>query len=72
LLTIALVIPTDEIPAAAMAYVKGATAVTYGTFGATIAGLNAFGQQLAMASRTVDTNSTVHSPSHRVPTSPDG
>lgn len=48
LLTIAVFIPTSEVPGEVLPYVKAGTAVTYGTFGAIIAGLNAFGQQFAM------------------------
>ena len=48
LLTISLFIDTSQTPDGALPYVKAGTAVTYGTFGAIIASLNAFGQQLAM------------------------
>lgn len=48
LLTITIFIDTQGIPAEALPYVKSGTAVTYGTFGAIIASLNSFGQQLAM------------------------
>lgn len=48
LLTITVFIGQVSIPAAAMPYVKAGTAVTYGTFGAIVASLNSFGQQLSM------------------------
>ena len=47
LLTITVFVDTTAIPAEAMPYVKAGTAVSYGIFGAIIACLNAFGQQLA-------------------------
>ncbi len=47
LLTVTVFIDTASIPAEALPYVKAATAVGYGIFGAIIACLNAFGQQLA-------------------------
>jgi ABC-2 type transport system permease protein len=48
LLTITVFVDTQSIPADVLPYVKSGTAVTYGTFGAIIASLNSFGQQLAM------------------------
>lgn len=48
LLTITIFMDTSEIPEGAIPYVKSGTAITYGTFGAIIAALNSFGQQLAM------------------------
>jgi ABC-2 type transport system permease protein len=47
LLTITVFIDTSAIPGAALPYVKAGTAVGYGMFGAIIASLNSFGQQLA-------------------------
>ena len=48
LLTITVFVDQQSIPAEILPYVKAGTAVTYGTFGAIIASLNSFGQQLAM------------------------
>ena len=48
LLTITVFVDQADLPAQAMPYVKAGTAVTYGTFGAIIASLNSFGQQLSM------------------------
>ena len=47
LLTITVFVPTDQIPADIKPMVFGATAISYGTFGAVIACLNSFGGQLA-------------------------
>lgn len=47
LLTITVFVDTSEIPGAILPYVKAGTAVGYGMFGAIVACLNAFGQQLA-------------------------
>lgn len=47
LLTITVFVDTTEIPSTVLPYVKAATAVGYGMFGAIVACLNAFGQQLA-------------------------
>lgn len=47
LLTIAVFVPVEEIPADVQPTVFAATAISYGTFGAVIACLNSFGQQLA-------------------------
>lgn len=47
LLTITVFVDTSTIPDAVLPYVKAGTAVSYGMFGAIIASLNAFGQQLA-------------------------
>ena len=47
LLTVTVFVDTASIPADALPYVKAGTAVSYGIFGAIIACLNAFGQQLA-------------------------
>jgi ABC-2 type transport system permease protein len=46
-LTIELFIDFSTIPAAAEGLVKGQTAVSYGMFGAIVASLNSFGEQLA-------------------------
>ena len=48
LLTITVFVDTSAVPADAVPYVKAGTAVSYGMFGAIIASLNAFGQQLAV------------------------
>ncbi|MFB6189063.1 MAG: ABC transporter permease [Halapricum sp.] len=47
LLTIAVFVPTEKIPADVLPVVKASTAISYGTFGAVVACLNSFGQQLA-------------------------
>jgi ABC-2 type transport system permease protein len=47
LLTITVFIDTTEVPGEVLPYVKAGTAVSYGMFGAIIASLNSFGQQLA-------------------------
>jgi ABC-2 type transport system permease protein len=47
LLTITVFVDTSSIPAEVLPYVKAGTAVSYGMFGAIIASLNSFGQQLA-------------------------
>lgn len=47
LLTITVFVDTSRIPGDALPYVKAGTAVSYGMFGAVIASLNSFGQQLA-------------------------
>ena len=47
LLTITVFVDTSQIPESAMPTVKAGIAVGYGMFGAIIASLNAFGQQLA-------------------------
>ncbi len=47
LLTITVFVDTSTIPSEALPYVKAGTAVSYGMFGAVIASLNSFGQQLA-------------------------
>jgi len=47
LLTITVFVDTSGIPGDALPYVKAGTAVSYGMFGAVIASLNSFGQQLA-------------------------
>lgn len=47
LLTITVFIDTSGIPGDVLPYVKAGTAVSYGMFGAVIASLNSFGQQLA-------------------------
>jgi ABC-2 type transport system permease protein len=48
LLTVTVFVDTTTIPADALPAVKAGTAVSYGIFGAIIACLNAFGQQLAI------------------------
>lgn len=48
LLTVTIFLDTSAMPAEVVPYVKSGTAVTYGTFGAIIAALNSFGQQLTM------------------------
>ena len=47
LLTITVFVDTSQIPSDVLPYVKAGTAVSYGMFGAVIASLNSFGQQLA-------------------------
>jgi len=47
LLTITVFIDTSNVASAFLPYVKAGTAVSYGMFGAIIASLNSFGQQLA-------------------------
>jgi ABC-2 type transport system permease protein len=47
LLTIAVFLRGQGVPAEFMPYVKASTAVSYGMFGAVVASLNSFGQQLA-------------------------
>ena len=47
LLTITVFVDTSGIPGDVLPYVKAGTAVSYGMFGAVIASLNSFGQQLA-------------------------
>lgn len=47
LLTITVFVDTSTIPESVLPYVKAGTAVSYGMFGAVIASLNSFGQQLA-------------------------
>ena len=47
LLTITVFVDTSRIPSDVLPYVKAGTAVSYGMFGAVIASLNSFGQQLA-------------------------
>ena len=46
-LTITVFVDTSQIPSDVLPYVKAGTAVSYGMFGAVIASLNSFGQQLA-------------------------
>jgi ABC-2 type transport system permease protein len=47
LLTITVFVDTSVIPSDVLPYVKAGSAVSYGMFGAVIASLNSFGQQLA-------------------------